>query len=44
MEDKEVKSSEPQAEWIKPEVTEFDVNSTTLGGYVGTGTDNTYYS
>ena len=30
--------------WEKPSVKELDINSETLAGFVGTGTDNTIYS
>ncbi len=36
--------AEAKPEWKKPQVTEFDVNSITLSGFVGTGEDNVFYS
>jgi len=32
------------AEWEKPSVKELDINSITLSGYTGEGSDNVFYS
>lgn len=44
-ENKEMNASEPRPEWVKPEVTEFDVNSTTMAATPTAGVfDGTLYS
>lgn len=32
------------AEWEKPSVEELDINTVTLTGFIGSGTDNSFYS
>lgn len=45
LENGEVNASEAKPEWVKPEVTEFDVNSTTLSGLPTPGVyDGVIYS
>ncbi len=43
-ENREAKTDEGIPEWEKPQVTEFDVNSTTLAGTGGSRWDGTAYS
>jgi len=45
LENGEVKASELRPEWVKPEVTEFDVNSTTMAAIPTPGVyDGSLYS